>query len=128
MASGIINRESCYATGDTYCTKAGVVLYIPGIITSSTTRFFGSFNVEKSLAAITSVTITSLIGSMRGINGYVDSTSDSTNLKTKYPNISFEILDNYALTISINKGSTAFSNVSNNTPVILCCKMELAFS
>ena len=127
MASGVISREGYYKPGDTFSTAANMALFVPGIITSSSGLYIGCFTVDKSLAAISSISITSLTGALRGTNGYVDSTADSTNLITKYSNIKMYKISDYNVKVDINKGS-AFSNVTNNTPVILCCKMTIAFS
>lgn len=111
-----------YAVNDTFSTH----IPLNGFITSGTKRATVVLQVPKSLENISTVTITAMSGSIRGISGYVDSTTDATNLKTTYTCTASKESDN-AILIVIDK-STAFTNATNNTPATVYATITLKFT
>lgn len=107
-----------YKAGDTF-TVADVSAAIPGYITTSGKAIHLSVPVDKSMANISSVSVTALKGYIRHAGGgYVDA-SGATNIDWK--GSSYTVAADKAspnlVHISITK-TTAFTNVTNNTPVV----------
>lgn len=116
-----------FQVGDTYNKTYPGVLPCAGLITTSTTTVFFTVTLPKRLDNISAVTVDALIGGMRGVSGYVNGTSDSSNLKSGYT-VSALIMDEQTIRIQITK-SSAMTNVTNNTPVAVSLKtLELTFS
>ena len=86
-----------------------------GFVTGGTLSVYLNIETPKMLDNITSFSFTSLTGGLRGIKGYLDGTSDSTNLKSTYT-LSASKTGSKSIRIQIKKNS-AFTNVDNNTPV-----------
>lgn len=99
-----------------------------GFITSSTTSASFSFYTPKSLANISSVTVTAFKGTLRGISGYLDSKTSAYDwfADSAYTVTATKISDNM-LRIVCTK-SSAFTNVTNNTPVSYYGSLGLSFS
>ena len=99
-----------------------------GFITSSTTSVSFSFYTPKSLANISSVTVTAFKGTLRGISGYLDSKTSAYDwfADSAYTVTATKISDNM-LRIVCTK-SSAFTNVTNNTPVSYYGSVGLEFS
>lgn len=112
-----------YAAGDTYTTGSGLMPYA-GIITGDAQDCTFTIPLPKPITASTA-TLTTLTGAIRGTSGYVDSTSNATNLLTTYT-VTAGIYGGF-LRVQISKAS-AFSNVTNNTPVTLYAKVAVSFS
>ena len=114
-----------YSSGDTLTHNS----YVPyaGMITTSSKWVVFSVPLPKSMANISSVTVTSLVGSMRGVSGYLDGTTDETNLLSMGYTVSTTISDDRMLRILLSKTS-AFTNATNNTPVTVYAKVGLSFS
>lgn len=124
---GKINEESAknyYKSGDTIDITLSGSAYLGGIITSSSKAIHFDFVVDKSIENISSITVTELKGLIRGISGYVDSESSAVN----YASIaSATKIYNNRIRISLNK-DTAFTNVTNNTPVAYWGSIKLTFT
>lgn len=119
-----INNNN-YKTGDSvelpYFT-------IAGLITNATKDLYFSFILPKSLANITTISVSSFNAELRGISGYLNSSSGYTQ---------YVGLSGYTLTATkrnenvveiLLAKSSAFSNVSNNTPIVAKVSLILTFS
>lgn len=115
-----------YAPGETYSTSAEMV--ISGYITNGVRNIHLGLWLPKSLEKISSISITSLVGSLRGINGYINGWSGSTNILTQ-SGITITAARTTPNGIHINIGKSAdFTNAASNTPVSLSAKITLSFS
>ena len=107
-----VTNEIYYKNGDTYTVSAGILM---GHITSAYKAIRLALIVPKMLTNISSVTVNTMTGTMRGNLGYLDSNSSDRNwlnLGTVTANI---VAPNM---IRINIDTTnAISNVDLNTPV-----------
>ena len=71
MAEGNEPRPiDCYTKGDTYST--GSTFSCAGILTGSSKTLFFTIPLDKPLLGVTGVTLTNMMGSFRGVSGYVD--------------------------------------------------------
>lgn len=118
----------CYAANDTFSTSLGVI--ISGYISAGATQFYGDFTTEKSLENISTVTVTACTGFMRGSNGYVNNATSNTNYTTgNYTATAQKITNNRVrITIGVLPSAVAFTNVTNNTPVIYSGSLGLKFT
>ena len=98
-----------------------------GYVTASTTTIRFMVPVGKSLANITTITCNVCTGGIRGISGYVDGSRDNTDWTSGYT-ITCTKPTNKIVQVEIKK-SSAFSNVTNNTPIAYAAaNFELEFS
>lgn len=98
-----------------------------GYVTSSTTVIRFMVPADKSLANITTITCNVCTGGIRGISGYVDGSRDNTDWTSGYT-ITCTKPTNKIVQVEIKK-SSAFSNVTNNTPIAYAAaNFELEFS
>lgn len=105
-----------YVAGDTFTFSVSFPLN--GFITSSTKGVRLALYLPKSVANITTITVTECSGTLRGISGYLNSETDNYDFAadtTNYSLVATKVKDNL-ITLQINK-TTAFTNVTNNTPV-----------
>lgn len=114
MATSKINLENLYRIGDSITTGAP----LNGLITSSTKSCIFTLFLDKPLdPSVSTFTITNLKGALRGVSGYVDGTSNSTDLLSTY---SCYISKSTPSQLKIYVDSdTTMTNVTNNTPVCL---------
>lgn len=99
-----------------------------GFITSSTTSVSFSFYTPKSLANIASVSVTAFKGTMRGGSGYLDSKTSAYDwFADSAYTITATIISDNMLRIVCTK-SSAYTNVTNNTPVSYYGSLGLTFS
>ena len=120
--TAFVNTERYFKKGDTY-SQTGMVL--PGMTTSGNTSLKIGLLLPKYVTGRT-VTITSLSGSLRGKNGYVDSCTNGTNLLSKYTCAIQNPNGNY-VTLNITS-SSAFGNIDNNNVLVLWGDVSLSFS
>ena len=114
MATSKISLGNVYRNGDTFSVQANYC----GYISSGTTSCGFLVIFDKPLSPdITTLTINTLVGGIRGTLGYVDGTSNNTNLLANYTCSLTKIANNMARLV-ISKGSV-MSNATNNTPVNL---------
>lgn len=98
-----------------------------GYVTEKTTVIRFMVPADKSLANITTITCNECTGGIRGISGYVDGSRDSTDWTSGYTITCTKATD-AIVQVQIKK-SSAFSNVTNNTPIAYAAaKFELEFS
>ena len=115
--------ELNYVVNDTFsvtnCT-------LPGYITASTRTVYLVVTTEKSLEDISTVTVQTLTGRIRGINGYVDGASSDADWTSGYT-VSASKYSNNQIEIRISK-SSALSSATNNTPVVASMTVGLKFT
>lgn len=104
-----------FSVGETFTQNYPAILPCAGLVTTSTTTVFFTVVLPKKLDNVSSFTVDALTGGMRGISGYVNGTSDSSDLTSGYT-LSGTIMDSQTIRIQVTK-SSAMSNVTNNTPV-----------
>lgn len=115
-----------YAPGETYSTS--VEMMISGYITNGVRNIHLGLWLPKSLEKISSISVTSLVGSVRGVNGYINGWNGSTNILTQ-SGITITAARTTPNGIHINIGSsTDLTNATANTPVSLSAKITLSFS
>ena len=125
IEDGIFNNDTAienqfFNPGDVYDYTYPGILPCAGLVTTSTTTIFFSVTLPKRLDRISSISVNTLTGGARGISGYVNGTSDSTNLMSGYT-VSALIMDAYTIRVQVVK-SSALTNVTNNTPVTVSLK------
>ena len=115
-----------YVAGDTLSITSYTDLN--GFITSSTTSVSFSLYTPKNLANITSITVTAFTGTLRGISGYLNNQTTAKNWlsDSNYTITATKMSDNM-IRIVCDK-SSAFTNVTNNTPVSYYGTVGLSFS
>ena len=132
IENGIYNNADAidnmfFEAGDTYSVTYSVTLPCAGLVTSSTTTVFFTVPMPKLLDHVSSVTVNGLVGGMRGVSGYVNSTTDSSDLTSGYTTTA-QIVDSTVLRIQVTK-SSAMTNTTNNTPVTVSVKtLQLTFA
>ncbi len=117
------------ALGLSYAKNATVTLSdlaVNGYVTNSTARIYIGIPVPKSMENISTVTVTAMTGALRGGSGAIDSTGTSTDLYSNYTVTAVKSTDNM-IRVYILK-SSAFSNVTNNSPVSFAGSISLKFT
>lgn len=99
-----------------------------GFITSSTTSVSFSFYTPKSLANISTITVTAFKGTLRGGSGYLDGQTSAYDwfADASYTLTATKITDNMIRIVCTK--TSAYSNVTNNTPVSYYGSLGLSFS
>lgn len=98
-----------------------------GYVTAATTTIRFMVPTGKSLANITTITCNVCTGGIRGISGYVDGSRDNTDWTSGYTITCTKAADKI-VQVEIKK-SSAFSDVTNNTPIAYAAaSFELEFS
>ena len=116
-----------FKVGDVFDVTYGGIMPCAGLVTTSGKDVFFTVTLPKRLDNVSSFTVDTLTGGMRGGSGYVDGTSDSSNLKSGYT-VSGIILDSNNIRVQLTK-SSAMSNVTNNTPVSVSLRaIKLTFA
>ena len=114
-----LENDLFYKSGDTFTLNTK--LPCSGFISTTATGIYILIPTEKSMKNISSITIETLKGSVRGISGYVKNGSvdmgSGYDLKSNLTCTTVKANDNI-IYLTIKKDS-AFSNVTNNTPVSL---------
>lgn len=128
LLSGKINEESAknfYKAGDTIdISGEGVSACLAGLITSNSKAMHFDLVTDKDLTNVTTITVTEFKGLIRGISGYVDSPAGAVD----YAELCTAVkIYNNRIRISLNR-ETAFTNVTNNTPVVYWGSVKLTLS
>lgn len=113
-----------YAAGETETINQNLV--IPGLITSTRAQLIIDYHTEKSMKNISTVSVTNLNGTIRGVNGYVDNVTSAQSWLSGYT-VTAAKVSNHVVRITIVK-SAAFDNTTNNTPVTYFGYIGLSFS
>ena len=115
-----------YASGETY--SIDVEMPISGYITNGVRNILLGLWLPKSLEKINSISVTTLVGSMRGNSGYINGWSGSTNILTQSGiTVTATRTAPNGIRLSI-VSSSDLSNATANTPVVLSGKITLSFS
>lgn len=117
-----LNSSLFYESGDEIEIGGSAIpgLYVlPGYVSGGTQVLLTTFITPKRLDNISSVTIDSLLVEARSNSGYLNSQGGYIEYvaKTGYT-ISAWVSSPNSISISLTK-STAYTNVTNNTPVVL---------
>ena len=123
--------ELYYKANDTFeVGSSGGATYsiYPGFVSGSTKNLLFSITTTKRLDNINTITINNMELVLRGISGYLNSSAGFTEYKgaSGYA-LSADIRGENQIVISVMK-STAWTNISNNTPVIVGGHIKLTFS
>lgn len=117
-----------YSAGDTYASLAG--FQTVGMTTNGNKNLYLTVTVPKLLTNINSITVTRMIGAIRGVNGYIGGSSDGNFdwLTQSYISrvTASKVTDNQIRIIIFT--DTALSNATNNTPVVLNGQVTFTFS
>lgn len=117
-----------YSAGDTYASLAG--FQTVGMTTNGNKNLYLTVTVPKLLTNINNVSVTRLIGAIRGVNGYVGGSSDGNFdwLTQSYISrvTASKVSDNQIRIIIAT--DSALSNATNNTPVVLNGQVTFSFS
>jgi hypothetical protein len=115
-----------YGAGETYSTSTDMM--ICGHVTSGTTVIQLGMWLPKSLEKISSISVTNLVGAIRGTSGYINNWGANTNILTQ-SGITVDAVRTFPNGIRLHIGNTSeFTNVTNNTPVAFSGKITLSFS
>ena len=112
-----------YAVNDTFSITGDI---LAGYISNATKTAYLIVTTEKSLEDISTVTVQTLTGRIRGINGYVDGASSDADWTSGYTVIASK-LSNNQVEVRITK-SSAFTSATNNTPVTAAMSVTLKFT
>lgn len=126
--SVVLEDEFYYSSGDyTFSTLCAV-----GFVSGGTQEIVFSFPVGKSMANINSISIVSGAITIRGTSGYVENSGTSPYFSLTNTNsytYSVNSPDEGNIRFSITKKSGTYSNVTNNTPVVVYLRnVKLRFS
>lgn len=114
-----------YAPGETYSTSAEMMMC--GHITNGVKNIHLGLWLPKSLERINGISVTTLVGSIRGINGYIGWTSTTNFLTQSGLTITANRTSPNGVRINI-ANSSDFANATANTPVSLSARFTLSFS
>lgn len=122
----ITDDELYYRNSDTLSITSYTNLN--GFITSSTTSVSFSFYTPKSLANISTITVTAFKGTLRGGSGYLDGQTSAYDwfADASYTLTASKMTDNMIRIVCTK--TSAYSNVTNNTPVSYYGSLGLSFS
>ena len=114
-----------YAPGETYSTTPEMMMC--GHITNGVRNIHLGLWLPKSLEKISNISITTLVGSIRGVNGYVGWTTTTDFLTQSGLTITANRTTPNGIRINI-VSSSDLSNATANTPVTLSGRITLSFS
>lgn len=122
----ITDDEIYYRNADTLSITSYTNLN--GFITSSTKSVSFSFYTPKSLANISTITVTAFTGTIRGGSGYLDGQTSAYDwlADASYTLTATKMSDNMIRIVCTK--TSAYTNVTNNTPVSYYGSVGLAFS
>lgn len=115
----------CYAVNDTLVISSSAVLC--GMLNSAMTTAYLDFAVDKSLENISTITVTSMSGSINGVQGVLGGSSVSVDYTGSGYTIAVAKQSNTHIRIGITK-SAAWTNATGNTPVTYFGTISLKFT
>ena len=118
--------ELNYAVNDTFSISANVSL-IGSVHNTTLKDLYFDCVVDKSMEDISTVTVTTLNGVLRGVSGHLDSSSAINFVSGSAYTVSATKQSDRHVRIRINK-STAFSNAVEFTPVVYWGSIGLKFT
>ena len=119
------NLGICFSNGSGWSMATGTALN--GYITSTSTELYFDVETPRWMDYTSKITINSFSGVLRGDKGYLDSNNTARNFKASP-------FTCYATRLSYNRmrlrivRSSAFSNVTNNTPVSCNATFNFTFN
>lgn len=126
-----ILNELFYKPNDTITlggTNSAELYVVNGYVTNAGRTLFFTLNLPKKLTSITTITPTSIKVEARGTSGYLNSISGFNEyVGASGYTVEAHKLNNNDMMFRIDK-STAFSNLNNNTPVVLVGYFEFELS
>lgn len=112
-----------YLPGDSFsCSE----IILSGYVTSGTKNLHLDLALPKTTDSVTRAEITSMQGVLRGISGYLNSSSDTVDCVSSYT-VTTTIAGGNHLRIYVNN-SQVFTNTTNNTPVCFAGSITVTFS
>lgn len=108
-------KDYQYNLGETVTINFNKNVFLSGCISNSTKTVYLNIELPKELPTNDDINITSMSGTLRGINGYLDNVTSNTELTSLYEITIHKSVERTAV-ITINK-SSAFTNTTNNTVV-----------
>lgn len=115
-----------YSPNDTFSVTQ---LNVSGIMAVTNTTVILSLETDKYMDLVSNVTVTSLVGALRGVNGYIDGSRYDTDWITSAYTVTATKKSRKHVEIRITKAnSAAFTNATTDTPVSLYATMTLTFT
>lgn len=125
--SNDLTNATEYHVGDSYSNMSYDRPAYVGYITTSSKVIYITAILDKNMGSdITTITVNNLNGLFRGVAGYIDGITTSTELTSTYTVTALKSAPNM-VRIAITK-DTAMDNATNNTVVICMARMSLSFS
>ena len=95
----------------------------------TTNTVYLELTTEKFLDTVSTITVNTLTGGLRGVLGYLDGTTYNTNWKgSSAYDITAEKKSRRHIVITIAKKSGNFTNITQNTPVSFYATLKLTFT
>lgn len=114
-----------YHNGDIYDTNGS--FHTVGRITSATKELNFTIVLDKNVEEGLNVVVNKCNLTVRTLNGYINDDSNWRDYATMSSyTITASVVNRNKVSINITK-SSAFTNVSNNTPVVVSCDLNLTF-
>lgn len=98
--------------GTTFTLSAGV---IPGFVTNNTVIL--TLTTERFLDIVSTITVSTLKGGLRGVQGFLDGSAYNTDWKTSAYTVSASKLSRRHIEIRIEKKNGNFTNIVTQSPV-----------
>lgn len=118
----LVTQESdIYGSNDTLTFNG----YIPfnGLVTSGGTEIKITVPTPKSMQHVSSIAVTSCVGGVRGISGYIGDTKNDDADWNNMTNVTVSATKiNDRLIYLLIKSSAAHADATDNTPVAMACK------
>ena len=108
-----LQTDMYYRSGETLQLN---LVSVNGFITNNAKNIHVTVNTGKSMKNISTVTVTTMTGSIIGDMGYVDNSNSSRDWLASGFTATATIIDEYTIRLTLT-GSEAMANVSNNRPV-----------
>lgn len=119
------NLGICFSDGSNWNMASGTSLV--GYLTEAGTILYFDLETPRWMDYTSRITINSFSGVLRGNNGYLDSSNAARNFKASPFSCSATRLSYNRMRLRIVR-SSAFSNVTNNTPVSCNATFNLTFN
>lgn len=115
-----------YSPNDTFSVTQ---LNVFGVMAVTNTTVILSLETDKYMDQVSTVTVTSLVGALRGVKGYIDGSRYDTNWITSAYTVTATKKSRKHVEIRITKpNSAAFTNATTDTPLSLYATMTLTFT
>ena len=118
-------KDVAYNPGDVFDSSTKYIV-MNGYITSGSQDLFLNLSLPASVDYVTSATVNSMVGIMRGVKGYLNSDASEVDIKSLY-NVTVNYLSGNHIRLNVSN-TNGFTNVDNNTPVAVYAKIKVTFS